>query len=211
MANLDVSKNWTILADIPVREAAAELALYISLLRGKAGLAQEQPQITEAAVVSQNPEPCIIIKAAAGNQGQNGFSWQFGKNRIEISGDSPRGLWNGIFDFLAALDIKWPTPDQEELPQTGFGANNTEFNLKTDKALFYSISSAQDRRRLFIDEKTGVKEREKLVIWAARNKYDALVFSLKEKSLWAKARAKAKLYPASKNRPGNCSTVPCRE
>jgi hypothetical protein len=191
MANLDVSKNWIILADIPLREAAAELALYIGLLRGKAGIGQEQPRIAEAAAVSHNPGPCIIIKAAAGNQGQNGFSWKFGKDRIEICGDSPRGLWNGIFDFLAALGIKWPAPDQEELPQAGAGSNNTAFSLKTDKAVFYSISSARDRRRLFIDEKTGAKEREKLVIWAARNKYDALVFSLKEKSLWARVRAKA--------------------
>jgi len=198
MAYLDVSKNWIILADLPVREAAAELALYISLLRGKAGLMQEQPQITEAAAVSNNPVPCIIITAADGNQGQNGFSWQFRKDKIEIHGNSPRGLWNGIFDFLAALGIKWPTPDQEELPQAGVGSNNTAFNLKTDKALFYSISSAQDRRRLFIDEKTGANEREKLVRWAARNKYDALVFSLREKSFWARAKAGAKVQRGSR-------------
>jgi hypothetical protein len=204
MANLDVSKDWIILAQPSVRDQAAELALYISLLRGKAGLARERPEITEAAAVSHAPAYRIIIKAAAGGlatgHSQNGFSWQVGRNKIEIYGDSPRGLWNGIFDFLAAAGIKWPAPDQEELPQAGSGSNKTAFNLKIDKALFYSISSAQDRRRLFIDEKTGAKEREKLVKWAARNKYDALVFSLREKSFWARAKPQrgSRIYGADR-------------
>ena len=42
-------------------------------------------------------------------------------------------------------------------------------------------SSAQKRKRLFINRKTSAKERLKIVSWAAENKYDALVFSLNDR------------------------------
>ena len=194
MTHLDFSKNWIILAELSVWEAAAELALYIGLLREKAGLGQERPQINDAETALPNSAPIIILKAAAGDPARNGFSWRVGIDRVEISGDSLRGLWNGIFDFLAALGITWPAPEQEVLPQ----AVEAAFNLKEDKAFCPSVSSVRDRRRLFIGEKTGAKEREKLVKWAARNKYDALVFSLREKFLWNRAKRVARIYGAER-------------
>ena len=42
-------------------------------------------------------------------------------------------------------------------------------------------SSAQKRKRLFINRKTSAKERLKIVNWAAENKYNALVFSLNDR------------------------------
>jgi len=61
-----------------------------------------------------------------------------------------------------------------------------------------SNPSPQNRRRIFISEKTGKKERENLVKWAAVNKYDALVFSLKEKAFWAAAGDGNSLYGIEK-------------
>ena len=39
----------------------------------------------------------------------------------------------------------------------------------------------QSRKRLFIDKKTGTKERLKTIRWAVENKYDTVVFSLDDK------------------------------
>ena len=38
-----------------------------------------------------------------------------------------------------------------------------------------------ERKRLFINKKTGTKERIEIIKWAANNNYDALVFPLQEK------------------------------
>ncbi|GHV94250.1 hypothetical protein AGMMS50293_05700 [Spirochaetia bacterium] len=186
--NFDASKNWIILAGREARNAAAEMALYISLLRTRAGLGSDQPQIENAETASPvDSVPLIILSVAAGSPDHNGFSWRLGSERIEIYGDSLRGLWNGVFDFLAALGICWPKPGQEELPgvapSAGAAAN---YPVQDSKVHSPSASSPQERRRLVIGRKTSAKERELLIRWAAHNKYDALVFSLGEKSLWAK-------------------------
>ena len=43
------------------------------------------------------------------------------------------------------------------------------------------LKQAQSRKRFFIDRKTSSKERHKIVIWAAENNYNTLVFSLNDK------------------------------
>ncbi|MCL1994271.1 MAG: hypothetical protein FWG66_15105 [Spirochaetes bacterium] len=196
---LDLSKNWIIYANLLERQAAEELALCISCLRKNAGAKALSPPIyelqgTEHSVL-HNSMPVIVMKAAAESPDKNGFSWNFSGDKIKISGDSPRGLWNGLFDFLSALGFKWPAAGQEELPQAADSSGSD--------SLFYALSKASEncpssfsmqedagerarlRRRLFIDKKMGRGEKEELVKWAARNKYDALVFSMAEKSFWA--------------------------
>jgi hypothetical protein len=177
MTKLDLSKKWTIYAAPPAGAAAAELAGYWRLLREQAGLKEGRPEIRGA---EPSSGAGIFLKAAGGNPDKNGFSWRCEKGRIEISGGSVRGLWNGVFDFLAALGLRWPNPGQEVLPQAQTDGSCV---LKSGKAQTPSLTSARERKRLFIDGKTGAKERTELVKWAARNKYDALVFSLRDKSL----------------------------
>jgi hypothetical protein len=193
MANFDVAKDWHILAPASVPaawNAADELARYINLLREGAGLAREQPLIEDAGTVSPPAStPIILLNAAADGRDRNGFSWRLGRNRIEINGDSDRGLWNGLADFLAALGIRWPRPGQEELPaapsaKTPSGA----YPLSGDRAYSPSIASVKERRRLFISQNTPNAELELLIPWAAKNKYDALIFSFSEKSFWNKIR-----------------------
>ena len=189
MAVFDVSKKWRILApaSIPAAwNASDELAGYISLLRNRSGLDKERPQIEDAETVSPpSAVPLVLFNAAAGSRDRNGFTWRLGKDRLEIYGDSGRGLWNALFDLLDALGFHWPAPGLEEPPAA---PTPGAYPLSRDRAHCSSAASVEDRRRLVVDEKTKAKERELLIPWAARNKYDALVFSLNEKSFWNKAR-----------------------
>jgi hypothetical protein len=195
MAVFDVSRKWRILApasSLAVWDAADELAVYIGLLRSRTRPGEDRPRIEDAEAASPPPGvPIIILNAAAESRDRNGFTWRIGKDRIEIMGDSDRGLWNGIFDFLAALGCRWPKPGMEELPAP---PTPGVYPLKTDRAYHPSAASVKDRRRLVIGGQTTAKERELLVIWAARNKYDALIFSLREKSLWNRLRRRKGIF-----------------
>ena len=195
MADFDISGDWVILASLSCRTAAEELAMYIGLLREKANLKSKQIKILEANAAAP-ADHVIILNNFNGNADKRGFNWRVRETRIEIFGDSARGLWNGIFDFLGVLGIKWPNPDNEELPSCSTG---TVYTLKTEHASCPSVSQVADqaapeglvaghavreRRRFFIREKVKEKDLGKLIKWAAHNKYDALVFSLGRKSFW---------------------------
>jgi hypothetical protein len=122
--------------------------------------------------------PLIVLNCGETGGGRNGFSWRLGTDRLEIYGDSDRGLLNGVFDFLGALGIRWPAPDREELPPP---AGN--YPLARDRAYSPSAASSLELRRLIIGGKKKTKDREKLFRWAARNKIDAAVLSLKDGGL----------------------------
>ncbi|GHV42857.1 hypothetical protein AGMMS49546_22850 [Spirochaetia bacterium] len=204
MASFDVSKEWVILAPLipAVQTAAAELSSYIEKLRERAGLAPKAPAIKDAAgPAPADSVPIILLNADAGDPGRSGFTWRMGRGRVEIYGDSGRGLCNGVFDFLAALGIRWPEPGREELPPPpAQAAKKTSgkpelpcaaYPLRDDRAYAPSDTALQNRRRLMMPltiapEKVKPRDLEPLVQWAARNRIDALVFSLREKSLWKK-------------------------
>jgi hypothetical protein len=197
MTFFDVSREWVILSPAAARTGAEEMSHYLGLLRRRAGLSLGPPPVEDAA--GPGPEdsvPVIVLNAGGGNGGpeRNGFSWRLGTGRLEIYGDSPRGLWNGIFDFLGALGIRWPAPDREELPspaKTGEQAASGNYPLTGDRAYSPPAASPLELRRLIIGGKKKSKEQEKFFRWAARNKADALVLSLKNRSLRAPARPNA--------------------
>lgn len=181
----DVSKDWTILAPLSVpaaRKGAEELSQYIDLLRQKAGTGRRQPPAIQdaAAGAPDDSAPLIILNPGEGSPWRNGFSWRLGEGRLEIYGDSGRGLWNGIFDFLAALGFRWPEPDREELPPPAAGG---AYPLRDRRGRQAPASSAADLSRLIIGKKEKLKSREALARWAARNKIDCLVFSLRDRRL----------------------------
>jgi hypothetical protein len=197
MAYFDVSKRWIIIAGRTARSAAEELALYTGLLRERSGIGREQPPIESAETAAPaDSAPIIILNAAAESPDRSGFTWRSGRDRIEIYGDSPRGLWNGIFDFLSALGFCWPEPGSEEPPPLPSAGSAGAWPLKTDKAYSPSLADVRKRRRLVIGTHVKTREREELVRWAARSKIDALIVSLGEKSFWNKARRGGKLYGA---------------
>ncbi|MDR1253191.1 MAG: hypothetical protein LBK62_13690 [Treponema sp.] len=189
-AVFDVSKNWVILAPASVPaawNAVDELAFYIGLLRDRAGLGKNQPPVEDAETASPLAGvPIILIGVTAAARDRNGFAWRIGQDRIEIQGDSIRGLWNAVFSFLSTLNIRWPEPEQEELPPPPTAG---VYPLGKNRNYCHSASSVQDRRRLIVDERLAAKERALLIRWAARNQYDALIFSLAAKGLWNKARS----------------------
>jgi hypothetical protein len=110
---------------------------------------------------------------------------------VEIYGESVRGLCNGIYDFLAALGMKWPSPEQE-IPPAGPGNGAALFPLESPGAYYPSrfaggenkgcVNAEAPWRRYVVNRKDPVlksrKKREALAAWAARNKYDVLVFPL---------------------------------
>ncbi|MDR2518425.1 MAG: DUF4838 domain-containing protein [Spirochaetaceae bacterium] len=188
MIGFDVSKEWaiTVSPDTPNTEkAAGELSHYIGLLRRQAGLSQKPPALKRAGEKAPDSGYCILLAAQDQDRDKNGFSWRFRKDRLEIDGESDRGLYRGVFDFLGALGFRWPGPDKEELPPLA-GAKPPEYALKESYA---SHPSGQDtiRRRLIFPAPSRKDQKNQnlkpLITWAGRNQIDTLVFSLRTVSL----------------------------
>jgi hypothetical protein len=199
MGVFDVSKNWLILAPIsqPAGQSAArEIAVYLGRLRRMAGIETDEPGIKDGTLESQpDSVPVIILNCAGESLDRNGFSWRAGGDRIEIYGDSYRGLWNGAADFLSALGIAWPVPGGEQFP-AAHAPGRGVYPLARERAYCHSILSAKARRRLVIAGKPQAKKWERIITWAARNKYDALVIPPQEKALWEKIKRGGGILPA---------------
>jgi hypothetical protein len=183
MTTFDVSRDWVILVppEPAARKAGADLARIIGLLRGQAGLPPGAAALTDAAgAAPDGTASVILLNAEPGRDFRNGFSWRLGIRRLEIYGASGRGLCNGVYDFLAALGVRWPRPGQEKLPPSptlGGGAYPLEYPFahrppETDPA---------GRRRLVITGETPLKKREPAVLWAVRNRIDAVVLPLQDR------------------------------
>ena len=197
MANFDASKEWAILfpSCIPeAKKAAADLARYLGLL---AGLAERRPSAGERVpklpvfVDASEPgpsgdAPVIALNSEGLGPEQNGFTWRAGPERVEIFGESGRGLCNGIYSFLASLGISWPAPGEERLPP-GTAKNSQGFPLSYEKVCEPSRGEGKNPAeapwRRFVPAgketiKKILKKSEAFAAWAARRRYDALVFPL---------------------------------
>jgi hypothetical protein len=173
--SFDVSAPWVILAPLPAAGAVEDLARCIGLLRGLGGQA---PAIEDAlGPAPDNAVPIIVVNMDSQDNGHAGYTWRAGLSRVEIYGDSRRGLSNGIYDFLAALGFSWPGL-WEELPPPKPAAP-----LKTGGAYVKSNPAPETRRRLVIPPGSSAKEIRALGRWAARNRVDALVFSLFDRKI----------------------------
>ncbi|MDR3343580.1 MAG: DUF4838 domain-containing protein [Treponema sp.] len=183
MATFDVSKGWVILipAKMPTAaQVAEELSHCIDRLRCQAELSQKPPLVQDTAEKPPDDAvPIILLNVNTDRQEGNGFSWRIGKDRIEIYGESGRGLCNGVFDFLGTLGFRWPAPDREVLPPL----DKSRPQEYTPKEADAHHPSGQEgvRRRLVFNRKDSPKRWESLVLWAARNKIDTLVFSLQSR------------------------------
>ncbi|MDR1899217.1 MAG: hypothetical protein LBQ55_04340 [Treponema sp.] len=188
MALFKVSREWIILAPVEVPAgtlaagtAAGELSFYIAALRGRSGLARTAPPVADAGgPAPPDAAPVILLNADPSARRRSGFTWRAGEDRVEIYGDSDRGLCNGVFDFLSNLGLRWPGPGREELPNP---AGRGEYRLAADSAYTPSEESPEKRRRVVVDKKTAPRDRDALIRWAARNKINALVFSLDDRVL----------------------------
>ena len=123
MINFDVAKDWIILFQPDVTEAkraAEDLARYIGLLASSAGAHAPKPIAIKDTSGPAPPAttPVIFLNSEGGGPERNGFTWKAGLERVEIYGESGRGLCNGIYSFLASLGISWPAPGKEKLPSS---------------------------------------------------------------------------------------------
>ncbi|MDR1972349.1 MAG: hypothetical protein LBQ46_10570 [Treponema sp.] len=179
MDSFDLSAPWVILAPWPVGAAAEDLARCIGVLRQRDSLGGGLPPVKDGAgPAPEDSVPIILLNEGGGGNERGGFSWRTGRDRVEIYGDSRRGLCNGVYAFLAALGFSWPAPDRESLPPAG-GA----YPLTVRAAYSPSDPSPENRRRLVIPPKTPLKRLSALGRWAARNRVDALIFSLGDRRI----------------------------
>ncbi|MDR3248501.1 MAG: hypothetical protein LBT39_06925 [Treponema sp.] len=185
MVPFDASKDWAILAPLtPVTQNAAEdLARCIGLLRKQVeGMGEKIPGIVDAAGAAPDDSvPIIVLNMNQDRNERAGYSWRIGQGRIEIYGDSPRGICNGIYAFLASLGFRWPVPGQEQAPPPPT-AGSAVYTLKEQGACVHS-AAPESRRRLIMPTKISTKEILALGRWAARNRVDALVFSLFDRKI----------------------------
>jgi hypothetical protein len=188
MVLFDVSKDWLILCPLQVhaaRQAADELIRAISFLRRQAGLPPKQTDIADAMGPAPDDSTQIIIlnlEDRDDEEPRTGFSWRFRNDRIEFYGESALGLLNGVFHFLDQLGFRWPDPGREKLPQVDL-ARPCQYPLASSAA--YKPSRKPDiarRRRLVISRndffRFSPKDAENMMLWAVRNRIDALILPL---------------------------------
>ena len=178
MAYFDASKNWVILLPndkTHIEKAAGDLARYIGLLVSLDGTQTPKPlpMLDASGSAPDETIPIIILNYEDRDFAHNGFSWRAGPDRVEILGDSGRGLCNGIYSFLGALGLSWPSPNEEKLPPPSVKSPEG-FPLAANKA---HVSSQALQR--YVEKKTPSGE---LITWAARQRYDTIVFNLSASS-----------------------------
>ena len=196
MGNFDpaffAAKEWLILVppETPQTEkCAGDLSRCIGLLSEiNGGSAARPPGIAEAGDLKASGKYALIVLNCKGSGPErNGFEWRAGPERVEIFGESCRGLCNGVYSFLAALGISWPSPGDEKLPVRGFTPASDSV---CGPSHFEGENPAAAPWKRFVPAgKSGIKKalnsRENFAAWAARNRYDALIFPL-----WAFASGK---------------------
>jgi hypothetical protein len=174
MIVLDVSKNWIIL--LPLRVTAArvmgeELARCIRLLRIAGGCVLGDPPLVDAAGPFPEDVPLVVLHVEDAEGAENGFFWRAGQDRLEIYGNSRRGLCNGVYDFLKTLGFRWPSPGRETIPR---GVTDRPWLLPLGDACGNAPSREFPAwQRLVVPGNRY--NREALIPWAARNHIDALV------------------------------------
>ncbi|MDR2111026.1 MAG: hypothetical protein LBP32_06935, partial [Spirochaetaceae bacterium] len=182
MFSFDASKDWVVLIspEVPAaKKAGEELAHYIELLRKQAGLIQKVPIQDTSEPAPHDYIPQILLTTTGEGGNQNGFSWRAGNDRIEICGVSGPGLREGVFDFLSALGIGWPERTRERLPPPD-RAHPYVYDLRTARANAPSGTGKIRRRRLIFGKFPLTKNDVSWIIWAARNKADAVVLPLRD-------------------------------
>jgi len=186
MIFFDASREWVIILPSGIlysKKCAEDLSRCIGLLSGAA----KMPPIIDS--LAPAPSGAVITLDSDGGT-SSGFFWRAGPERVEISGRSDRGLCSGIYSFLAALGISWPAPGEEILPKPAADLSpgqSAAFPLSPDRASessdFTGDSPAAAPMRRYVpagkeEIKKALKKPEAFAAWAARRRYDALVFPL---------------------------------
>jgi hypothetical protein len=183
---IDFSKEWQIIvpSDMPQAEkAVADLSRCFGLLGALNGGRAEPPKTFNALepIPSKTVSSIVLNCEKSGSDlRRNGFAWRAKSGRIEIFGESSRGLCNGIYSFIAAMGVSWPEPGEEKLPKAGAGlvrdsaSEPSHFDEKNPFASpwrrFVPAGKSELRKML--------AKSETFAAWAGRNSYDALVIPI---------------------------------
>ena len=166
MFNFDLNRDWVIICPpkpIPVKKCIDDLAGYLGKLMG-----DKKPLLADPFNPPSADCEIILNMDDHGNE-ECGFQWRMGNGRVEIYGKSFKGLSNGVYDFLTALGISWPSIGKEILPPP-----SSMIVLSANKG------SDSGRRFYFPVQKNEVKKiaekPEEFFIWAVRQQFDSIVF-----------------------------------
>jgi hypothetical protein len=141
---IDLSRGWRLVADRREPEIA---------------LAGEE---LEAALGPPGEEGVEIVLASAGRAG-DGFRRRTTPGRLELDGESPRGLLFGVYATLEELGARWPWPGEEERPRTRASVEEERESVP-----------ALPGRCLVLGERALVEDAERWIVWAARNRLNSV-------------------------------------
>ena len=175
MTTFDASKKWVVFIppdDMGIRKAAEDLAGIIGLLSG----GEKIPLLSSAQNAAIGNEAHIVLNYEEKNRNRNGFCWRVSSDRLEILGESCRGLCNGIYSFIESLGVNRPAPGLQELPSP---MKDKIYNLKSER-VHESSHTGIMRRYIAGDDgqkiDTLLKKADTLSEWTASNRYDAMIF-----------------------------------
>jgi len=144
MVDIDPTRGWRLAADLSnptVALAASEL---------------------EAALERPGEDGIEIELSHAGGAG-DGFRRRAQPGRVELQGESPRGLLFGVYRMLGELGLGWPWPGQRH----GRARPARLEELVED-------APALPGRCLVLGERALLEDAESWIVWAARNRLNAL-------------------------------------
>jgi hypothetical protein len=141
---LELSRGWRLTGDRSAPEAALAAAELEQALGPSDGGAVE-----------------IVLSHGGGPV--EGFRRRAAPKRLELHGDSPRGLLFGAYATLEELGTRWPWPGERPAPA---GGTRLEEELEQAPAL--------PGRCLVLGERALVEDAETWIVWAARNRLNCL-------------------------------------
>lgn len=205
MGNFDAAMDWAILATGEATDALGpalrDLSEAVEGLRQAGGAPPRRVPVLDAAGPEQNEgRPIIVLNCDSLSDGadRGGYSWRAGPERIEVYGDSYRGLRKGIYDLLTALGVEYPEPGAPPVypaPQA-----QGRYAMVRRSGHVPHPAGAVEHTRLFTGGAPLRRRREEdLLRWAARRGCDALAAppsSRRRRTLERCRRLQLELEPA---------------
>jgi hypothetical protein len=141
---LDLSRGWRLVGDLSAPAA---------------GLAAAE---LEAALGAPGDDGVELV-LSHGSGPRDGFRRRASPLRLELHGESPRGLLFGVYAMLEELGERWPWPG-EHRARTGHAA----------LAEGIEESPALPGRCIVLGERILIDDAESWIVWAARNRLNGL-------------------------------------
>jgi Domain of unknown function (DUF4838) len=142
---LELERGWRLSADI----SGPEVALAAAELEESLG---------------PSGDVGFEVLLARGEGGGDGFRRRAAPQRLELHGDSPRGLLFGAYATLEELGERWPWPGERRARPRG--APSIEEEVERDPAL--------PGRCLALGERALLDDGEDWIVWAARNRLNSI-------------------------------------